>query len=137
MPDEENGAVVRAIIDAINRRDVDAAVGFASRDCEVDFSSSRSLENRVYRGRAGTRELFETFMEPWAWFRWEIEETIELPADRVLTVNRLRMQGHGSGVEVAAEGATIWTVRDGEIVAFMLYQTKAEAVEAAALDQPS
>jgi hypothetical protein len=34
---------------------------------------------------------------------------------------------------VSAKGATIWTVRDGEVAAVKLYQSKAEALEAAGL----
>jgi ketosteroid isomerase-like protein len=72
-------------------------------------------------------------LEPWASLRWELEELIELEADWVLTVSEFRTRGHGSGVEVNARGASIWTIRDGEAAAVKLYQSKAEALEAARL----
>jgi hypothetical protein len=54
---------------------------------------------------------------------------IELDDDRVLSVSHLRMRGRGSGVDVNARGAAIWTIRDGEAAAVKLYQSKAEALE--------
>jgi ketosteroid isomerase-like protein len=129
----ENVEVVRRIIDAINRRDIDAVVERVTDDFVADWSNSRGLLSGVYRARDQAREAFELFLEPWDSLRWEPEELIELGDDRVLTVSRLQMRGRGSGVEVNAGGASIWTIRDGRAAAITLYQSKAEAVEAAGL----
>jgi ketosteroid isomerase-like protein len=132
---EENVEVVRRIIDAINRRDVDAVVESATEDFVTDWSNSRGLLSGVHQGRDKAREAFETFLEPWDSLRWEPEELIELGDDRVLTVSRLQMRGRGSGVEVNASGASIWTIRAGKAAAITLYQSKAEALEAAGLSE--
>jgi ketosteroid isomerase-like protein len=129
----ENVEVVRRIIDAINRRDIDAVVEWVTDDFVADWSNSRGLLSGVYRARDQAREAFELFLEPWDSLRWEPEELIELGDDRVLTVSRLQMRGRGSGVEVNASGASIWTIRDGRAAAITLYQSKAEAAEAAGL----
>jgi ketosteroid isomerase-like protein len=60
---------------------------------------------------------------------------VELGDDRVLSVSRLQMRGRGSGVEVNASGASIWTIRDGKAAAVTLYQSKAQALEAAGLSE--
>jgi ketosteroid isomerase-like protein len=130
---EENVEVVRRIIDAINRRDVDAVVESGTEDFVMDLSNSRGLLSGVHQGRDKAREAFETFLEPWDSLRWEPEELIELGDDRVLTVSRLQMRGRGSGVEVNASGASIWTIRAGKAAAITLYQSKAEALAAAGL----
>jgi ketosteroid isomerase-like protein len=130
---EENVEVVRRIIDAINRRDVDAVVESATDDFVTDWTNSRGLLSGVHRGRDQVRAAFETFLDPWDSLRWEPKEVIELGDDRVLTVSRLQMRGRGSGVEVNARGASIWTIRDGKAAAITLYQSKAEALEAAGL----
>jgi ketosteroid isomerase-like protein len=130
---QENVEIVRRIIGAISRGDIDAAFECASQDFEADWSNSRGLLSGVHRGRDQARDSFESFLEPWASLRWEPEELIELEDDRVLTVSAFRMRGHGSGVEVNARGASIWTIRDGEAAAVKLYQSKAEALEAAGL----
>jgi ketosteroid isomerase-like protein len=130
---QENIAVVRRILDAINRGDVDAAIESASEDFEADWSNSRGLLSGIHRGRDEARESLRTFLEPWESLQWEPEEFIELQDDRVVTVSHIRMRGRGSGVEVSASGASIWTIRDGKAAAMKLYQSKAEALEAAGL----
>ena len=132
---EENVEVVRRIVREFNRRDVDSATDLATVDCELDFSNSRGPESRVYRGRDQTRQFFNAFMEAWASLRWELEELIELEGDRVLTVSQLQMRGRGSGAEVTVKGASIWTIRDGKVAAQTLYQSKAEALDAAGLQE--
>ncbi len=94
---QENVEVVRRIIDAINRADIDAVVESATEDFVMDLSSSRGLLSGVYRGGEQAREAVEAFLEPWDSLRWE-PELIELDADRVLTVNAFQMRGRGSGV---------------------------------------
>jgi ketosteroid isomerase-like protein len=130
-----NVEVVRRILGAINRGDVDAAIESASEDFEADWSNSRGLLSGIHRGRDEAREGFKTFLEPWESLRWEPEELIELEDDRVLVVSHIRMRGRGSGVEVSATGASIWTIRDGEAAAMKLYQSKAQALEAAGLSE--
>jgi hypothetical protein len=41
------------------------------------------------------------------------------------------MRGRGSGVEVDAVGAQLWTIRNGKVRSVKLYQSKADALEAA------
>ena len=45
------------------------------------------------------------------------------------------MRGRGSGVEVEATGAQVWTIRDGKFQRAKLYQSKAEALEAVGLSE--
>jgi ketosteroid isomerase-like protein len=130
---QENVEVVRRIINAINRGDIDAAMESASQGFEADWSNSRGLLSGVHSGRAQARESLKSFLEPWASLRWDLEELIDLDEHRVLSVSRIRMRGRGSGVEVNASGASIWTIRDGQATAVSLYQSKAEALEAAGL----
>jgi ketosteroid isomerase-like protein len=75
---QENVEVVQQIIDAINRRDVDAVLESATEDFVTDWSNSRGLMSGVHQGRGQAREAFETFLEPWDSLRWEPEELIEL-----------------------------------------------------------
>jgi hypothetical protein len=43
------------------------------------------------------------------------------------------MRGRGSGVQVDATAAQIWTITDGKARRIKLFQSKAEALEAAGL----
>jgi len=130
MPD--NVAIVGRVIDAFNRADVDGVLEASSQDFEFDFTNSRGPLSAVYRGHAEARDFLSAFFEPWAALEVDLVELIELGDDRVLTVSEIRTRGQGSGVEVNATGAMIWTIRDGEVAAAKMYQTKDEALEAAA-----
>ncbi len=129
----ESIVVVRRIIDAINRADFDGVVESVSEDFEFDFSRSRGPTSGIYRGRDGLREFLRSFFEAWASLEFDPqEEVVDLEGDRVLTVNAMRGRGHESGAEVTATGASIWTIRAGKVAAMTFYQSKAEALEAAA-----
>jgi ketosteroid isomerase-like protein len=54
----ENVEIVRRIIDAINRRDIDAVVESASADLVMDWSNSRGLLSGIHRGRDKARDAF-------------------------------------------------------------------------------
>jgi len=126
----ENVEVARRVLDAINRADLDAVVAHCSEEFEFDFSNSRGPMAGVYRGRKGAREFWTAFLEPWEKLEVEPEEEIELEDGRVLTVNSVRGRGHGSGAEVSSKGASVWTIRDGQLVTVTMYQSKEEALEA-------
>jgi ketosteroid isomerase-like protein len=130
---QANVEIVRRMLDAISRGDVDAAIESASEGFEADWSNSRGLLSGIHRGRDEAREGLKTFLEPWESLRWDPEELIGLEDDRVLAVSHIRMRGRGSGVEVSARGASIWTIRDGKVAAMKLYQSKGDALEAAGL----
>ncbi len=123
--------VIKRVLDAVNRGDFDAVVDGMSEDMEFDFSNSRGPLRGVFRGREGMREFVTSFGEAWASLGFDPEEeAIELHNGRVLIVNVFRARGHESGVEVAATGASVWTVRNDEVAAMTFYQSKDEALEA-------
>lgn len=127
---EENVAIVRAIWDAINRGDLDEAFGFVSEsdDFVLDWSASEAPERGVYRGVSQVRSVFEEAREPWS--EWQYFETEIIDAgDQVVRVGGLRAKGKGSGAEVEAHGAQVWTFKDGRPVSVRLFQSKEEALE--------
>ena len=89
----------------------------------------------VYRGREQVREVWASFVEAFESLRWDPEEFIEVDESRLIVVNHTRMRGRGSGVEVAAVGAQLWTISDGRAQSFKLYQSKRDALEAAGLSE--
>ena len=75
-------------------------------------------------------EVWRTFTDAWESVRWDIPEAVELDADHVLVVNRVRMRGKGSGAEVDASGTQVWAVEDGRGKSLTLYQAKEDALAA-------
>ena len=131
----ERVEVVERVYDALNRGDFDSATKSFSQDFEFDFSNSRGPLSGIYRGPDGARDFLRSFYEPWAFLTFDPEEVFELEDGRVLAVIAVRGRGHESGVDVAAAGATIWTIRAGEVVAITGYQSKDEALEAASAER--
>src|SRR3954454_10264640 len=126
---EENVATVRSISDAVNRGDLDEAFRHAPDDFVADWSGSEAPESGIYRGRDAVKGRFERTMEVWSqveYFETEIIDT----GDHVLRVGGVRAKGKGSGAEVMAQGAQVWTFRGGTPISVYLYQSKEEALEA-------
>jgi ketosteroid isomerase-like protein len=124
----ESVALVQHLIDRLNLGDYEALIQASSEDFELDFSASRGPLSGFYRGREGSREFWESFSEPWDSLQWDPEEIVEIDDGRVLTVSAVRARGGESGAEVNAKGAAIWTVRNGEVVAVRLFQSREEAL---------
>jgi len=126
----ESVEVIARVIDAINRGDFDAVLESASDDLEFDFTNSDGPMSAVYRGRDGARDFWTSFREPFASVVLESDEIIELEDGRLLSGTTVRVRGQGSGVDVSATGAWVWTVRNGKVAAVKMFQSKAEALEA-------
>ena len=130
----ENVATVRAIWDAVNRGDVDEAFKYAPDDFVADWSSSEAPESGVYRGREAVKARFERRVEVWSEIEYFETEIIDA-GDQVVRVGGVRARGRGSGAEVSAQGAQVWTFKGGTPISVRLYQSKAEALEAAGLSE--
>lgn len=132
---EENVEFVRRVFDSINRGDVDAALEAAADDIQADWSNSVGPLKGIYSGKEQVRELWTSFVEAFDELRWDPEEIIEVDDSRVIAVNHVRMRGRESGVEVDAVGAQLWTISEGKGRSLKLYQSKADALEAAGLGE--
>jgi ketosteroid isomerase-like protein len=111
------------------RSDLDATMQLIHDDAELDWSNSRAPYQGVYRGRAEIADAWRTWKEAWEEWYGEVREVIEVDPDTVVMVTRVRARGKGSGVTVHADGASVWSVRDGKIFRGKLFQSKAAALE--------
>jgi hypothetical protein len=101
----------------------------------MDWSNSIGPLKGVYRGRPEALRLWRSFLDAWDSLQWDPEEIIDVDESRVIAVNRVRMRGQGSGVDVDAIGVHLWTFSDGTVESIKLYQSKDEALEAAGLSE--
>ena len=128
---QENIAVVRGLLEAFNRGDVDAMLGLATEDVDVR-PPSHLLDGVVFRGHEGTRAWMERAAETWR----EIEVSAQLLAtagEHVVMGIDVRSTGHDSGVPVGQRYIYVYTLREGKIAAAIAYPDEAEALEAAGL----
>jgi ketosteroid isomerase-like protein len=129
---QETVALAHRTMDAFNRRDFGAFLGFMHPEVELK-ARFMEVEGDVYfRGHAGVREWWEALLAIFPDFRVEVIDVRD-HGDYVLT--HLRVQGHGldSGVPVDEEVWQACKLRDGKVSWWRNFATQAEAQEAAGL----
>jgi ketosteroid isomerase-like protein len=129
---QENVEAVRRATEAISRGDLEGFMEHWAPDGVVDWSNSRGLEARVYRGHAEIRAFAAQFRDVFGAFRVELPDLTEVEDGIVIAENIAYMRGR-DGVEVRAGSAWLITIRDGLQTSLTLYQTKAEALQAVGL----
>jgi ketosteroid isomerase-like protein len=102
-------------------------------DVEWDATNSVIFDiSRVYHGPAGVREFWREWLGAWETVEFEYE--LVEAGDHVVALIDQRMRGRSTGIEVPfGKYAHLYTLRDGLIVHFKLYESQAEALEAAGL----
>jgi ketosteroid isomerase-like protein len=130
---EKNAELVRRVYDLLMEGGVDAALELAADDCVWDWSNSIGPAKGIYRGKEQVREFSASFVEAFDEVLWDPVEIVEVDDSRVIVVNHIRMRGRGSGVEVEAVGAQLWTITDRRVSSVKLFQSKAGALEAVGL----
>ena len=117
---------VRASYDALNRGDVQHALEALAPDAE--WHESEALpDTGAYHGREAIGEFLDGFLESWERFHQEVEEVVE-EGDRVAVMIHLRARGKGSGADVDARYAHVWTLRDELGVRVDAYYDRDEAI---------
>jgi ketosteroid isomerase-like protein len=124
---------VRRLIEAWNRRDLDAALHDLHPDAEVDWSQSLGVQRGVYRGIGEIRRFWEEWLELFEKIDVRPEAFIAV-GEHVVVPNRTYLRGR-DGVEVDAGSTSVWSLRDSKIVSHRLYQEKEAALEAVGLSK--
>ena len=90
-------------------------------------------DSRVWHGHQGLRAAFANVEQSFDDYGFEVEEFRDAGDDVVVFV-RLHGRGKGSGIEVEAPVAHLWTLRDGKGVRIHVLGRE-EALEAAGLKE--
>ena len=125
MP-EDRIEIVERFFEARSRGDL-SYLNYIDPDAVFDLSESRSIYSGVYRGHEQIRKQWEALQEAWAETELRPEEPLVV-GDRIVVTVRISAQGRSSGVRLEGQGANVFTFREGKIVHFKLFQTKAEAL---------
>jgi ketosteroid isomerase-like protein len=126
----EDLEIVRRAYDAFARGDLGEVRSFLSPDIEWRTTPNVPFEG-TYRG---TDEFFHgmtDWIEPFEAITTEVEE-ITNAGDHAVVQHRMRGRGRDSGVEVNLVIWQVVTVRNGQLVRMQDYQTREEAMAAAA-----
>jgi ketosteroid isomerase-like protein len=127
---QQNVEAARRAYEAFNRRDLDSFL--ALMDPEVAFTT-RFAGGGSYRGHDGVRTWWDDLMRVFPDFTVELSDVRDAGD---LTLNAVRVRGHGMGSETPFE-ESIWQVgrwRDGKAVSWESYGSEREARDAAGLN---
>ena len=117
--------------DAASRRDIDAFLAYVHPEVVITPLSGE-LEGTSHHGHGGARAWLENLYAVFPDFTDEIEELRDLGD---LMIFKSRVRGHGEGSE-APMVETLWMTvawRDGKLVSWRTFRSKAEALEAVGL----
>jgi ketosteroid isomerase-like protein len=120
--------IVERFFEARSRGDL-GYLDLIDPDAEFDLSESRATHRGVYRGHEEIRKQWESQREAWAVAELRPEEPVVV-GERVIVSVQISAEGRSSGVKLEGQGANVFTFRNGKIVHFKLFQTKAEALAA-------
>jgi ketosteroid isomerase-like protein len=129
---QENVEIVRAVYDAYNRGDLDAAFKHVAPDSVLDWSRAVGPQRGVYE-LDQMRPFFADFLDTFDSTRVEPDEFIDA-GDHVVVPQTGYLKGR-DGIEATARVTLGWTLRDSAVIGICLYQEKAEALEAAGLSE--
>jgi ketosteroid isomerase-like protein len=127
----ENVEVVKAFFDAYNARNSEAVDRLLHPEAEITTLSTRAGMPDHWR-QGTTERYFEQLDEAWTDLRIEVEDYREL-GECVVALGVLRGAGMSSHVEVARDFATVFVVRNSQIVLLDTYDDWKVGLEAAGL----
>jgi ketosteroid isomerase-like protein len=127
---QENVEIVRAVIDAFNRGDLEAAFKHMDSDFEIDASRTIGPVHGVLK-LDQIRAALDEFFGLWEAVRIEIDKFIDA-GEQIATAFTSHHRGR-DGIEVTVRPSFVWTIRDGRIVRQCFYQEWQEALEALGL----
>jgi ketosteroid isomerase-like protein len=130
---QANVEIVKRFEDSWAAGDLDATLECIHDDVVFDWSDSIGPFAGTYEGRDGMVRFWQELRDAFEEFRPEALEFVEAGLERVITLDVVRGRGKGSGIEIEAQGAMLWTLRDGKIAHAKMFQTKEEALRAAGL----
>ena len=126
--------MVRSMLATLNESGVEAALDQIHPDFEGVTPPELSPEPDTYRGHEGIRRYFAGFEGVMDEVRWEADELMEAPNDRVVAGIRLLTRSVATGLELELPVWQVCTVRDGKVLRIEGFAERADALRAAGLE---
>ena len=131
---QENVEIAMRATAAFNRRDVDAALHFFSRDAELRDLANAPDQTSAVKGIDAIREAWTLWAGAFDELRADIEEWTDV-GDAVIGAAHWQGRGKASGMSIDVRQFDIYEFRDGQIVRATLgLKSKEEALEARVRD---
>jgi ketosteroid isomerase-like protein len=131
----ENVEVIRDQYAATNERDFDRAMSHYDEEVELVVHLP-DIRGGTFKGRDATGRWFGDWLSSFDRdARFDVKEVTELDDGSVLLVADHHARGRASGAEVHGTVVWVYRLRNRKIVRVDGYQSRDEALEAAALGQ--
>jgi ketosteroid isomerase-like protein len=131
MP-ERSADTLRNMLDAFAAGGIDAVL--AHVDPEVAwYAPPEWLEERVYRGHDGIRELASYWDGNFDEYRLELERVLDLDESRAVALVQQRGRIKGGGAELEQPVGYVAEFRDGKLIRMDVYFSWEAALEAVGL----
>ncbi len=130
---QENMEIVKRVVEAFNRRDIDAFAELTTPDFEW-VPMMAAIEGEVFRGRQGIETYLGRLDDVWEDYRVVAGEYRDL-GDRILYLGRVVGRGRSSGVPVDTPLGALTDYRDGKCRSLRNFLDHAEALRAAGLSE--
>ena len=128
---QENVEQSKRLLEAWNRRDVEATIALADPEVVWLPVLEETIEGTAYRGHPGVRDYYAELAGQGVETQAQLVDFREL-GDRVLGLGRLSFKS-ATGVELDSEVACLWNWRGGKCVEAQTWLSHAEGIEAAGL----
>ncbi len=135
MSRDENVEIARRVIDAFNRRDVDAMLECVNADLEWFPAMPVTSGVGALRGREGIESYVREVGETWEEYRVVRPEFRDLGNDQVLVLSRVEGRGTGSGGMVDAAMGQIMDFHESKISRVRTYLDQRDALRDAGLSE--
>jgi ketosteroid isomerase-like protein len=137
---QENVEMVKRVIEAINRRDIEEYLACCTED--VQFITPVAEVAGAYEGTEGIGRFFADLADVGPDFNLAIERLQAIGEDRVLAFNRMSVTGRTSGIPAGSEAGNVYTelgtiydFAEGKIKRIRVFLDRDEALEAAGLPE--
>jgi uncharacterized protein len=134
---QENVEIVRQMVDAFNRGDLDASSEHWADNVDYRAVEGAPDDHGPIHGKVAMRAYVQDWIDTFDQFTVEPMELIDAGEGQVVGVLRNSGRAKLSGVETDLTFAALYTVRDGKIERGREYWTRDEALEAAGLREIS
>jgi len=135
----ENLEVVRALISAVNHRDLDRYLAHCTESIQLE--TPWAAVEGVYAGPEAMRRFFSDLRDTLPDFKLEIERLEPVSASRILALLRVSATGRASGITAGTQSggdiptATIYDLVDGSVRRIRVFLDRQEAFEAAGMPE--
>ena len=131
---QKNVEIAKRVWEAVERSDTDAIFALFDPDIVWDQSTLPSPTAGIYHGHHGVRQLFQNWLETFETFEMHPETFIDAGQTVVVGI-QIGGRGKASGAAVEMRRWNVYRIQNGLVVRIDLFETKAEALEAAGLQE--